>query len=166
MKMISWVLCLVMAACSTVDNSGGGGPVGGGSGGGGGGGGSGSGGGSGGGGGSGSGSGHPADSCVIDECVCPPNQSCFHACTVGGDPCHVQGAPGVDIDVRCDAGEECHVECSAGSSCEVDCNGSPECHVTCPATGCTVHNCIVGECDVACGLTALPTRTGTTATCP
>ncbi|HEX3763189.1 MAG TPA: hypothetical protein VHW23_31060 [Kofleriaceae bacterium] len=155
MKMMSLVLCLVMTACGTVDNRGGGpgdstGVDGGG------------GGGSGGGTGSG---GHPTDSCLADDCVCPPGENCFHACTAGGVLCRVQGAPGADTNVHCNAAEGCHVECGSGTSCEVDCNGSPECHVSCPAAGCTVSHCVDPTCDVTCGLTSPPMRVGTTVLC-
>ena len=49
---------------------------------------------------------------------------------------------------------------------DIDCNGTRECHVACPPTGCTVTNCIGDNCAVICGLTAIATHHGSTATCP
>jgi hypothetical protein len=104
--------------------------------------------------------------CKDDHCVCPSNETCAHDCESGGIDCHIQCQPGSHCDVGCAPGEECHVECSLGQSCAVDCNGAPECNVTCPASGCTVTGCAAGTCTVSCGLGSLPTRSGTTATCP
>jgi hypothetical protein len=103
--------------------------------------------------------------CQGDHCVCPVNQTCAHDCTPGGLACHIQCQPGSSCDIGCATGEECHVECVQSASCQVDCGGSPDCNVTCPATGCTVTNC-GATCNVTCGFGGLPTRTGTTATCP
>ena len=104
--------------------------------------------------------------CQGDQCVCPTNQTCVHDCTPGGAECNLQCQPGSSCDLQCAAGDSCDVECSQSGSCAVDCNGAPDCDVTCPATGCTVTNCPTGSCNVTCGLVGLPTRTGTTATCP
>jgi hypothetical protein len=104
--------------------------------------------------------------CEGDHCVCALDGPCSHDCTPGGLACEVQCQPGEACDVGCAAGEHCHVECSAAAPCNVDCGSSPECHVTCPATGCTVHNCVGAGCVITCGASALPTRNGSTATCP
>lgn len=104
--------------------------------------------------------------CEGDHCVCPADAPCSHDCSTGGNACEVQCAPGQPCDVGCAAGEHCHVECSGAASCDVDCGSSPECHVTCPATGCTVHSCTGPACVVTCGLAALPSHSGATATCP
>jgi len=106
------------------------------------------------------------DICNGDHCVCPANESCAHDCENGDLDCNIQCGPGTTCDVGCASGEGCHVDCNQGASCTVDCNGAPECNVTCPATGCTVSDCVEGACNVSCGLTGLPTRNGTTATCP
>ncbi|GEM_PF-4415145 len=104
-----------------------------------------------------------ADSCSGDNCVC--TDDCEHTCADGAATCHIQGAPGHDVDVTCTNNADCHVECSSATSCAVDCGGSDDCNVTCPASGCTVTNCV--DCSVTCGLTgAVATHTGTTATCP
>jgi len=118
------------------------------------------------GGGSGSGSGSGDEDCLSDLCVCPPGESCEHACTAGNAECHVMGATGQPVDVACDRNLECHVECATSASCEVECGGSAECHVTCPATGCTVTGCTGPGCVVSCGTFGEATYTGTTATCP
>jgi hypothetical protein len=103
------------------------------------------------------------DTCSGDNCVC--TDDCEHTCSDGAATCHIQGAPGKDVDVTCTNNADCHVECSSSSSCRVDCGGSDDCNVTCPGTSCTVTNCV--DCDVTCGLTgAIATKTGTTATCP
>jgi hypothetical protein len=104
--------------------------------------------------------------CEGDHCVCAAAGGCSHDCTPGGEACEVQCQPGAPCDVGCAAGEHCHVECSGASSCDVDCGSSPECHVTCPATGCTVHNCVGAACQITCGVSALPSHSGSTATCP
>ncbi len=104
--------------------------------------------------------------CEGDHCVCALDGPCSHDCSPGGADCEVQCRAGEPCDVGCAAGERCHVECSATSSCDVDCGASPECHVTCPAAGCTVHNCVGAACVISCGASALPTRSGSTATCP
>jgi hypothetical protein len=105
--------------------------------------------------------------CKGDHCVCALASACSHDCTPGGESCEVQCQPGAPCDVGCAAGEICHVECGSTSSCDVDCGASPECHVTCPASGCTVHNCTGSSCVVSCGTSGrVPTRNGSTATCP
>ncbi len=107
-----------------------------------------------------------SDICQGDHCQCALDEPCQHNCTAGGVGCDVQCVTGQPCDVGCAAGKECHVECSTSSSCDVDCGASPECHVTCPASGCTVHNCTGTGCVVSCGLSALPSHNGATATCP
>ncbi|HMG52664.1 MAG TPA: hypothetical protein VK601_04260 [Kofleriaceae bacterium] len=110
-----------------------------------------------------------SDVCKDDHCVCALGGACSHDCSAGGNACEVQCGAGEPCDVGCAPGEHCHVECSNASSCDVDCGSSPECHVTCPASGCTVHACAGAACTVTCGTilgAGLPTRTGTTATCP
>lgn len=104
--------------------------------------------------------------CKDDHCVCALTGPCSHDCTSGGLACEVQCQAGESCDVGCAAGELCHVECSGAASCDVDCGSSPECHVTCPASGCTVRNCVGAACEVLCGGSRLPTRAGSTATCP
>jgi hypothetical protein len=104
--------------------------------------------------------------CLSDHCVCVATTACTHDCTPGGESCEVQCKSGEPCDIGCAPGEACHIQCSTASSCEVDCDASTECHVTCPATGCTVEHCSGPACNVTCGLVGLPTRTGTTATCP
>jgi hypothetical protein len=104
--------------------------------------------------------------CRGDRCQCTPGQPCEHQCSGADSECNVQCAPGQPCAVDCAPGESCHVECTTASGCDVDCGASPECHVTCPATGCTVENCSGASCVVACGLTGVPRRDGTTATCP
>jgi hypothetical protein len=102
------------------------------------------------------------DTCNGDNCVC--TDDCSHECATGGPTCHIQGAPGHDVDVTCNNNGDCHVECSQSSSCAVDCGGSSDCNVTCPANNCMVTNCV--DCDVTCGLGGIATHSGTTATCP
>jgi len=110
--------------------------------------------------------GRDGDICRGDRCQCAAGQPCEHECS-GDEPlCNVQCAPGQPCDVGCAPGEGCHVECNTAASCDVDCGGSPDCHISCPATGCTVESCSGAACVVSCGLTGLPTRNGTTATCP
>lgn len=101
--------------------------------------------------------------CDGDHCLCT-GDDCTLECTPGAPECHVQGAPGADVDVTCSNNAECHVECSQAASCTVDCGGSADCDVTCPPSGCTVSSCV--DCEVTCGLTGIATHTGTTATCP
>jgi hypothetical protein len=104
--------------------------------------------------------------CEGDHCICPLDAPCSHSCTTGGNACEVQCAPGEPCSTSCAAGEHCHVECDQASSCAVDCGSSPDCQVTCPPTGCTVKSCTGPACQVSCGLGSLPSRSGTTATCP
>jgi hypothetical protein len=102
------------------------------------------------------------DFCNGDDCVCPPGDTCAIDCDAGGN-CDVQAQPNSTIDVDCGASATCDVECSTATSCDVACHDG-DCDVTCPDGDCTVTGC--GEtCDVTCGLTGLPTRTGETATC-
>jgi len=102
--------------------------------------------------------------CTTDDCVCPLNGPCSHQCSPGGPPCQVHCAPHEPCSTVCAAGERCEVEAHDAATCSVDCNGSPDCQVICPPTGCTVHDCALGSCEVVCAFGA-PSRSGTTATC-
>ena len=104
--------------------------------------------------------------CEDDHCICPLDAPCSHACAPGGNACEVQCAPGEPCSVGCAAGEHCHVEANQATSVEVDCGSSPDCQVTCPATSCTVRNCTGAACQVSCGIAAIPSHNGATATCP
>ena len=120
--------------------------------------------------GTGSGSGFGDDTGICDNgdhCTCPLATKCIHDCTPGADECHVEGAPGEPVNVKCDGNGDCHVECSQASSCEVDCGGSTDCHVTCPLGSCEVTECDPADgCAVSCGTSGRATQSGTTATCP
>ncbi|HEX3759403.1 MAG TPA: hypothetical protein VHW23_11890 [Kofleriaceae bacterium] len=104
--------------------------------------------------------------CEDDHCACPLEAPCSHDCSVGGNACEVQCAPGEPCSVGCAAGEHCHVECNQAASCAVDCGASPDCQVTCPASGCTVQRCAGPACQVTCGTVGLPSHSGDTARCP
>ncbi len=104
-------------------------------------------------------------SCVGNTCDCPSGSQCTHACSAGST-CEVQGGAAARVDVTCTATDTCEVQCAGAASCRVDCAGRADCQVTCPTTSCTVENIPPSDPNVTCANAGLPTRAGTTATCP
>jgi hypothetical protein len=83
-----------------------------------------------------------------------------------GSPCDAVATTGAPLVVICTATDPCRVECSLASSCTVDCAFRSDCIVSCPATSCLVTDVPPDDSAIGCAGVALPTRMGTTATCP